>query len=119
MTRRSITAVLGSLLVGLLVVVNAGSVAADDMSGGALATVHILSGNELGQEQFEPMPDTAKLAIVSPPEQFMPETDPQCNVAAGEPATCYRALSTGGWKAEQLQGDGTWRVIAIWLPPTE
>jgi hypothetical protein len=42
--------------------------------------------------------------------------DPACNYAPDELTTCYRALPSGGWKAEQLQKDGTWRVVALWLP---
>jgi hypothetical protein len=42
-----------------------------------------------------------------------------CNYAPAEPATCYRALPNGGSQAAQLQDDGTWRVIAMWLPTSE
>jgi hypothetical protein len=30
--------------------------------------------------------------------------------------TCYRALASGEWVAEQVQADGTRRTVATWLP---
>lgn len=45
--------------------------------------------------------------------------DEHCNGTRAAELTCYRALPDGGWKAEQLQADGTWRVVGMWLPATE
>jgi hypothetical protein len=86
MTRRSITAVLGSLLVALLLVVNAPAVSAGGScstgyapehcaqravasdatlfsAGVALVSVHILSASGMGQEQFEALAAASDTAL--------------------------------------------------------
>jgi hypothetical protein len=66
MTRRSIITVLGSLLVGLLLIVSAPSVAADNMRGGSSATVIVTAGEGCDSADAATVDACVALAVNQP-----------------------------------------------------
>jgi hypothetical protein len=115
MTRRSITSILGSLLVGLtLITTNAPSVAAEELIGGGSTRPPAVAESHCDDEMlclsmYLPAAGPAAVSVASAGQ---PVTARECTHPTIGFPTCYASQDDGTWAREELADtDGVWVIV--------